>query len=67
MAAISSSTDIPGITLTEGLKWDWESFPEYLDALARLPRTIDVGAQVAQEFFEAFRCGDATECRSGRG
>ena len=25
--------DIPGITLTEGLKWDWESFPEYLDAL----------------------------------
>ena len=28
--------DIPGITLTEGLKWDWESFPEYLDALARL-------------------------------
>ena len=29
--------DIPGITLTEGLKWDWESFPEYLDALARLP------------------------------
>ena len=32
--------DIPGITLTEGLKWDWESFPEYLDALARLPRTI---------------------------
>ena len=34
--------DIPGITLTEGLKWDWESFPEYLDALARLPRTIDI-------------------------
>ena len=25
--------DIPGITLSEGLKWDWESFPEYLDAL----------------------------------
>jgi hypothetical protein len=27
--------DIPGITLTEGLKWDWESFPDYLDALSR--------------------------------
>ena len=26
--------EIPGITLSEGLKWDWESFPEYLDALA---------------------------------
>ena len=39
--------DIPGITLTEGLKWDWESFPDYLDALARLPRTIDIAAQIA--------------------
>ena len=39
--------DIPGITLSEGLKWDWESFPDYLDALARLPRTIDVAAQIA--------------------
>src|SRR6201987_2897584 len=32
--------EIHGITLTEGLKWDWESFPEYLNALKRLPRTI---------------------------
>ena len=39
--------DIPGIALAEGLNWDWESFPEYLDALARLPRTIDVAAQIA--------------------
>ena len=39
--------DIPGIALAEGLKWDWQSFPEYLDALERLPRTIDVGTQVA--------------------
>ena len=27
--------DIPGIALAEGLKWNWESFPEYLDALER--------------------------------
>ena len=38
--------DIPGIALAEGLKWNWESFPEYLDALERLPRTIDIAAQV---------------------
>jgi N-acyl-D-aspartate/D-glutamate deacylase len=38
--------EIPGIALAEGLKWDWESFPEYLDALEALPRTIDVAAQV---------------------
>ena len=38
--------DIPGPALAEGLKWDWQSFPDYLDALERMPRTIDVAAQV---------------------
>ncbi len=38
--------DIPGTALHEGLRWDWESFPEYLDALDRQPRTIDVASQV---------------------
>ncbi len=38
--------DIPGSVLAEGVSFDWESFPEYLDALERLPRTTDVGAQV---------------------
>ena len=27
--------DIPGTALTEGITWEWESFPEYLDALER--------------------------------
>ena len=27
--------DIPGTALSEGMRWDWESFPEYLDALDR--------------------------------
>ncbi len=38
--------DIPGTALHEGLSWDWSSFPEYLDALERRPRDIDLGAQV---------------------
>ncbi|MDQ1438112.1 MAG: hypothetical protein QOK43_1741 [Acidimicrobiaceae bacterium] len=38
--------DIPGAALHEGLTWDWESFPEYLDAVARRPHDIDVAAQV---------------------
>ena len=50
--------DIPGITLTEGLKWDWESFPEYLDALERLPRTIDIGAQVAHHPLRVYAMGE---------
>jgi N-acyl-D-aspartate/D-glutamate deacylase len=38
--------DIPGTALHEGLSWDWESFPDFLDALDRMPRTIDIAAQI---------------------
>ena len=38
--------DIPGAVTSEGLTWDWESFPDYLDALDRRPRDIDVGVLV---------------------
>ncbi|HEV2370260.1 MAG TPA: amidohydrolase family protein, partial [Acidimicrobiales bacterium] len=38
--------DIPGAALHEGLAWNWESFSEYLDALARQPHDIDFAAQV---------------------
>lgn len=34
--------DIPGVVMATGLPWDWETFPEYLDALAARPRDIDV-------------------------
>ncbi len=36
--------DIPGAALSEGLRWDWESFPQYLDSLARQSRDIDIAA-----------------------
>jgi N-acyl-D-amino-acid deacylase len=38
--------DIPGSVLSEGLDFDWESFPEYLDVLERHGRTMDIGAQM---------------------
>jgi N-acyl-D-amino-acid deacylase len=38
--------DIPGTALHEGIRWSWETFPEYLDALTALPRAVDVAAQL---------------------
>jgi N-acyl-D-amino-acid deacylase len=50
--------DIPGSALAEGLKWDWESFPEYLNALDRMPRTIDIAAQIPHHPLRVFVMGD---------
>ena len=38
--------DIPGTVLSEGVKFDWESFPQYLDALESMRRAVDVAAQL---------------------
>lgn len=50
--------DIPGTALAEGMKWDWETFPEYMDALERLPRTIDVACHVPHGAVRAYVLGD---------
>ena len=50
--------DIPGTALAEGITWGWESFPEYLDALERLPRALDVGTQVPHGAVRAYVMGE---------
>jgi len=49
--------DIPGTALAEGMTWDWETFPEYLDALEKLPRTIDIGTHVPHGAVRAYVLG----------
>ena len=50
--------DIPGTALAEGITWDWESFPEYLDALERRRFTVDVGTQIAHGAVRAYVMGE---------
>jgi N-acyl-D-aspartate/D-glutamate deacylase len=50
--------DIPGTALVEGIQWAWESFPEYLDALERMPRALDVAAQVPHGAVRAYVMGE---------
>ncbi|WP_252257991.1 N-acyl-D-amino-acid deacylase family protein [Erythrobacter aurantius] len=50
--------DIPGTALSEGITWDWETFPEYLDALEKLPRTVDIGTHVPHGAVRAYVLGD---------
>lgn len=50
--------DIPGTALHEGLSWEWESFPDYLDALSRRDYAIDIGAHVPHAPLRTYVMGD---------
>ena len=58
IAMMEGVEDIPGTALHEGLQWGWESFPEYLDALERQARTIDVGTHVPHAALRGYVMGD---------
>lgn len=50
--------DIPGSALAEGLTWEWETFPQYLDAIDSLPHTIDFAAQVPHDALRVYVMGE---------
>jgi N-acyl-D-aspartate/D-glutamate deacylase len=50
--------DIPGAVMHEGLKWEWESFSEYLDALDHRQRDIDICALLPHAAVRVFVMGD---------
>jgi len=50
--------DIPGTVLAEGISWNWESFPDYLDALERRQYTMDIGAQLPHAALRFYAMGE---------
>lgn len=50
--------DIPGSALSEGIQWNWETFGEFLDALDRMPRAVDIGTQLPHAAIRGYVMGD---------
>lgn len=50
--------DIPGSALSEGITWDWETLPEYMDALDAKPHSIDFAVQVTHDPLRVYVMGD---------
>ena len=49
--------DIPEPVLTEGLPWNWHSFPDFLDALEARPYDLDIATQVPHAAVRVFVMG----------
>ncbi len=50
--------DIPEVVMTAGLPWNWETFPEYLDALAARQLDIDIAAQLPHSALRVYVMGE---------
>ncbi len=50
--------DIPEVVMTDGIPWNWESFPDYLDALDQRHTDIDFAAQLPHNPLRIYVMGE---------
>ncbi|MEM9208225.1 MAG: amidohydrolase family protein [Pseudomonadota bacterium] len=54
--------DIPGTALYEGIRWGWESFPEYMEVIDSIPHTIDFGVMAVHDPLRMCVMGERAGC-----
>ena len=55
---LERAEDISGEAIAAGVKWDWESYPEYLDVLDRLPKGINYAAYLGHSALRTWAMGE---------
>ena len=50
--------DIPGAALSDGIRWDWETYPEFLDAVSSRRLALDVGSLIPHGAVRAYVMGE---------
>ena len=55
---MESVEDIPGDSIIEGLPWDWETYGEYLDSVATMPKGVNVGGMIGHVAMRYYVMGE---------
>ena len=58
IALMEGVEDIPGAALHEGIRWRWETFPQFIDALDAMPHTMNLAVQVTHDPLRVWVMGE---------
>jgi N-acyl-D-amino-acid deacylase len=61
---LTAVEDIPTEAMMAGIDWSWESFPEYLATVERLPKAINYGAYLGHSALRMYVMGKRALCET---